>query len=333
MSTVVALILWFAITTYVVLGGADYGAGFWDLTAGDAKRGARPRALIDRAMAPVWEANNVWLIFALVVLWTGFPKAFAAIMSTLFVPLSLAAAGIVLRGCAFVFRKPIRALTGQRRFGVFALSSVLTPFFLGTAFGAIASGRVRAGDPGGDPLAAWIGPTPLLIGLLAVLCSAFMAAVFLVYDARRMKEEALELYFRQRAISTAMATGVVAVVGLFVLRGDAPYVFHGLMRNSLPFMLLSALCGVGIVVQLALRITRGTRALAVCAVVALMAGWGAAQYPYLLPTSLTFDVGAGAPGTLTWVIVVTGLAVVTVVPALALLWVLDQRGRLLEGDN
>ena len=117
MSTIAALILWFGVTSYAVFGGADYGAGFWDLTAGGAKRGARPRALIDQAMAPVWEANNVWLIFALVVLWTAFPRAFASIMSALFVPMSLAAAGIVLRGSAFVFRKPIQALTGRRLLG------------------------------------------------------------------------------------------------------------------------------------------------------------------------------------------------------------------------
>src|SRR4051812_37297205 len=154
MSTLVAVILWFGITCYAVLGGADWGAGFWDLLAGGARRGARPRALIDHAMAPVWEANNVWLIFALVVLWTAFPIAFAAVMSTLFVPMSLAAAGVVLRGAAFVFRKSTRALTGQRVLGAtFALSSVLTPFFLGACFGGNASGRVRAGDPGGDPFA------------------------------------------------------------------------------------------------------------------------------------------------------------------------------------
>jgi len=331
MSTIAAVILWFAITCYVVLGGADYGAGFWDLTAGGARRGARPRALIDQAMTPVWEANNVWLIFALVVLWTAFPRAFASIMSALFVPMSLAAGGIVLRGAAFVFRKPIQALTGRRILGAaFALSSVVTPFFLGAAFGGIASGRIRAGDPGGDPAAAWTGPTSMLIGTLAVVCAAFLAAVFLVFDARRARDQALEHYFRRRAMGSAAVAGLVAVAGLFVLRGDAPYLFHGLLRQGLPLVLISAACGGGVLALLSRRITRGTRGLAVGAVVAVLAGWGLAQYPYLLPTSLTIQAGAGAPATLTWVLVVFLAAAVTAVPALGLLYVLDQRGHLQE---
>jgi cytochrome d ubiquinol oxidase subunit II len=333
MSTIAALILWFGITAYAVFGGADYGAGFWDLTAGGPKRGARPRALIDQAMAPVFEANNVWLIFSLVVLWTAFPRAFASIMSALFVPMSLAAAGIVLRGSAFVFRKPVQALTGRRLLGAaFAVSSVLTPFFLGAAFGAVASGRVQAGDRGGDPL-AWIGPTPLLIGTLAVLCAAFLAAVFLVFDARRAKEEELERYFRRRAVVSAAVTGLLALAGLFVLKSDAPFVFRGLMREGLPFVVMSAACGVGLMALVVRGVVWGTRALAVAAVVAVLAGWGVAQYPYLLPTSLTIEAGAGAPGTLAWVLVVFLAAAVTAVPALIFLFVLDQRGRLSESDH
>ena len=187
MSTIVALILWFAVTAYAVLGGADYGAGFWDLTAGGARRGARPRALIDHAMAPVWEANNVWLIFALVVLWTGFPQAFAFDhVDALSCRCRSPPPGIVLRGSGFVFHKATRALTGRRLFGaVFALSSIMTPFFLGASFGAIASAA-------GSRAARWLGPTSILVGVLAVACAAFLAAVFLVVDARRTLDEGLE---------------------------------------------------------------------------------------------------------------------------------------------
>jgi len=194
MTTIAAVILWFGVTCYAVFGGADYGVGFWDLTAGGARSGARPRALIDQAMSPVWEANNVWLIFALVVLWTAFPRGYAAVMSALFVPLSLAAAGIVLRGAAFVFRKTAQELAGRRLLGaLFALSSVVTPFFLGAALGAVVSGRVRVGRAGGDPgwVSAWTSPTSLLLGALAVLCAAFLAAVFLVFDARHAGDESL----------------------------------------------------------------------------------------------------------------------------------------------
>jgi len=334
MSTVVASILWFAVVCYAVFGGADYGAGFWDLTAGGARRGAPVRRLIDHAMTPVWEANNVWLIFALVVLWTAFPRAFAAITSTLYLPLALAAAGIVLRGSGFVFREATKALSGRRLFGAtFALSSVLTPFFLGAVFGAIASGRVRAGDMVVDPTArisGWFGPTSILVGVLAVASAAFISAVFLVFDARRV-EETLERAFRWRAIGSGLVTGLIAVVGLFVIRGDAPLLFHGLVHEGLPFVLISGACGGAVVVLLTQGIVRATRALAVLAVVSVLAGWGVAQYPYLLPTSLTLEAAAGATRSLGWLVAVFVIACVTAVPALALLFVLDQRSRLQRG--
>jgi cytochrome d ubiquinol oxidase subunit II len=326
MNTIAAVILWFGLTCYAILGGVDYGAGFWDLTAGGAKRGARPRALIDQAITPVWETNNVWLIFALVVLWAAFPRAFASIRSTLFVPMALAAAGIFLHGCALVFHKPIRRFFGA----TFALSSLLTPFFLGTAFGAVASGRVEAGDPGGDALWAWIGPTPLLIGALAVLCAAFLAAVFLVSEAGRLGDVALERYFRRRAIGSAVAAGLLAIAGVYVLEHDAPFVFEGLARTGQPFIFFSAAGGVACVTLIASGITRGARGLAIGAVVAVLGAWGVAQYPYLLPTSLSIAEGAGAPATLRLVLFVSLLVVGTVVPALAVLFVLDRRGRLEE---
>ena len=332
MSTVIALILWVAVAAYAVFGGADYGAGFWDLTAGGAKGGARARALIDHAMAPVWEANNVWLIFALVVLWTAFPRAFGAITSTLYLPLALAAAGIVLRGCGFVFREASKALAGRRIFGaLFALSSVVTPFFLGASFGAIASGRVRADATAVGPLEIWLGPTSILVGVLAVSCAAFLAAVFLVFDARRMLDEPLERHFARRAIGSGVVTGALALGGLFVVRGDAPHLYHGLLHRGLALVALSGLCGGAVVALIARGIVRGTRALAVGAVVFMLAAWAVAQAPYLLPTSLTVADAAGAPRTLGWVVAMTVVAFVTAVPALALLFVLDQRSRLQQG--
>jgi len=333
MITIVALILWFAVVSYAVFGGADYGAGFWDLTAGGAKGGARTRALIDHAMAPVWEANNVWLIFALVVLWTGFPRAFGAITSTLYLPLGLAAAGIVLRGCGFAFRETTRELLGRRLFGaLFALSSLVTPFFLGAAFGAIASGRVRPDAVAADPFEIWLGPTSILVGVLAVSCAAFLAAVFLMFDARRMLDEPLERQFARRAIGSGVVTGALALGGLFfVVRGDAPHLYHGLLRDGLPLVILSGLCGAAVITLIAKGMVRGTRGLAVGAVITMLAAWGLAQAPYMLPTSLTFADAAGAPRTLGWVIAMTAVAFVTAVPALALLLVLDQRSRLEQG--
>ena len=180
----VAGVLWFGITLYAVFGGADFGAGVWNLLAGGSERGAAPRELIDDTIGPVWEANHTWLIFDLVILWTAFPIAFSSVMTTLFIPLSIAALGIVLRGSGFAFGKMVSALPARRLLGViFAISSVLTPFFMGTVVGAIVSGRVPVGNEGGDPITSWLNPTSILIGVLFVVTSAYLAAVWLVTDA------------------------------------------------------------------------------------------------------------------------------------------------------
>src|SRR3954464_595491 len=180
------------ITAYALFGGADFGAGFWDLTAGGARRGGGPRRVIGHAIGPVWEANHVWLIFCLVVLWTGFSEAFASITLTLFVPLSLAAFGIVLRGARFAFRKEVTRTSSQRNFGAaFAASSVLVPYCMGAVAGAIASGRVPAGGKAGDPVTSWINPTSVLGGLLAVTVCAYLASVYLVFDAARLEDPVL----------------------------------------------------------------------------------------------------------------------------------------------
>src|SRR3954462_15801573 len=151
------------LTAYASLGGADFGAGFWDLTAGGPERGARVRGLVQRSMAPVWEANHVWLIFVLVVFWTAFPGAFGAVMSALYVPLFLAAAGIIMRGTTYAVRGEATTVAeGRVLGGTFALSSVLTPFFLGAAIGAVASGSVPAAGGSGAPFTAWLTPTALI---------------------------------------------------------------------------------------------------------------------------------------------------------------------------
>lgn len=148
MADFIAWVMVLAIAAYACAGGTDYGAGFWDLLAGGAERGKRPRWLIDHAMAPVWEVNNVWLIFILVIMWTGFPTMFQAVFSAMWLPLALAAVGLVLRGAGFALRKPTRRLAQQRVFGAaFAIASLLTPFFLGAVLGGIASGRVKVGTP------------------------------------------------------------------------------------------------------------------------------------------------------------------------------------------
>ena len=331
MATTAALILFAAITTYAVFGGADFGAGFWDLVAGGTKRGERPREVIDHAIAPVWEANHVWLIFVWVVLWTCFPEAYASITLTLFVPLTLAAFGIVLRGASFAFRKAVFRTRDRRNFGAaFAISSVLVPYCFGAVVGGIASGRVPAGGRAGDPWDSWVNPTSVLGGVLAVCLTAYLAAFFLVRDAERLSDGTMVSYFRRRATAAAVAAGTVAVVGIFVLSNDADYLFDGLTSQALPLVILSAVCGLTALVLVARAVRRGARLAAVGAVASLVIAWGVAQWDYLLPTSLTVSQAAAPNGTITAVLVATGLAAVLIVPAFVLLYVLDQKTLLPE---
>ncbi|MCJ7438873.1 MAG: cytochrome d ubiquinol oxidase subunit II, partial [Acidimicrobiia bacterium] len=286
MAEAVAVVLFIGITAYALFGGADFGAGFWDLVAGGAERGKRPRAVVDHSIGPVWEANHVWLIFVLVVLWTAFSEAYGSIMLTLFVPLSLAALGIVLRGSSFAFRKEVYRTSSRRNFGAaFAISSVLVPFCMGAVAGAVASGRVSAGGQAGDPWDSWINPTSILGGVLAVVVCAYLAAVYLVWDAKRFGDEEMTEYYRRRAIGAAIVVGIVAFAGIFVLRDDARYVFDGLTSRALPLVILSAICGVGSIVLLVRHQHRFARLLAIGAVASVVIAWGVAQWPYMLPES------------------------------------------------
>jgi cytochrome d ubiquinol oxidase subunit II len=330
-STAAALVLFTGVTAYAVFGGADFGAGFWDLTAGGTVRGARPREVIDHAIAPVWEANHVWLIFTFVVLWTCFPEAYASITLTLFVPLTIAALGIVLRGASFAFRKAVFRTRDRRNFGAaFAVSSIIVPYCMGAVAGGIASGRVPAGGRAGDPVDSWVNPTSVLGGVLAVCVVAYLAAVYLIWDAHRLGDEAMADYFRRRALAAGVAAGVVAAAGILVLHADAEYLFHGLTSRALPLVIVSALCGTATLWLLQPQRRRGARLGAVAAVAAVVLAWGVAQWDYVLPTSLTVDAAAAPSGTIGAVLVATGLAVALVLPAFGLLYVLDQRGLLPE---
>jgi cytochrome d ubiquinol oxidase subunit II len=325
----VAAVLWVGVTLYAVFGGADFGAGFWALVAHREERGERPRALIDWAIGAVWEANHVWLIFVLVILWTAFSVAFSSIMSTLFIPLSLAAFGIVLRGSGFAFHKLARRAKGRRvAEELFCVSSLLTPFFMGTVVGAVAAGRVPIGNAEGDPITSWLNPVSLLVGALFVATSAYLAAVFLVSDARRADAPDLERYFSARALGAGVVAGAIALAGPFILRDDARYIYDRLTSEALPLVILSGICGLAVLALLYRGYRRGARPLAVGAVAAVVWAWGVAQFPYLLPETLTIKDGAGASETLTAVLIVFGVAVVVVVPAFGLLYVLSQRSLL-----
>jgi cytochrome d ubiquinol oxidase subunit II len=316
------------VTFYALFGGADFGGGFWDLVAGGDEKGREPRMLIQRSLTPVWEANHVWLIFVLVVLWTAFSEAFAAIFTTLYVPIALAALGIVLRGAGFAFRKSVATLGEERAAGaIFALSSVITPFFMGVVVGAIASGEVPA-EGNGDAFSSWIQPLSLLTGAMFVATGAYLSAVFLVGDARRTEDEELERYFVRRALAAGGVAGVLAAVGLVELHAEARYVFDRLVDQGLPLVILSIVCGLGLLVVLLRGGRKPLRPLAAGAVIAVIWGWGVAQFPYLLPTSLRIDQAAAPDPTLTIVFIVFGIAAVLVLPSLFLLYALSQRDLL-----
>jgi len=328
-ADVVAVILCAGATLYAVFGGADFGAGVWELLAArtrDRELRERIERRVTLSLGPVWEANHVWLIFTLVVLWTGFPKAFGPIMETLQVPLALAALGIVLRGAGFAFGHTFVEAGARRANIVFAVASLITPFFFGCAVGAIASGEVVAGGSGSA--FGWFGLLPVVVGVLFVASCAYVAAVFLLDDCRRAGDEELSGYFLRRSIGAAVVAGLLAAGGLVALHADARPIFDGLFAEGLPFVIGSAALGLLTLTGLLRGWSRALRPLAIGAVVAIVAGWAVAQHPYLLPETLTVSAGAGAGATLTALIVVFIVALLVVVPALALLFQLAQRQAL-----
>jgi cytochrome bd ubiquinol oxidase subunit II len=324
LAAVVAAAMFIGVIAYALLGGADFGSGFYDLTAGGGRSGAELRTLIDHSIGPVWEANHVWLIYVLVMWWTGFPTAFAAATTTLFIPLMLALAGIVLRGANFAFRKYAATFAQARLFGaIFAGSSLITPFFFGTVAGAIASGRVPAGGYG-DRIGSWINPTSLVGGCLAVTTCVFLAGVFLTADAARTGNLQLAQRLRIRTLAVGVLAGAIVFAGLYPILNDAPTLSHGLLHAALPLLVISALAGAMTLLLVYRRSYSIARFFAAAAVAAVVAGWGVGQYPWMLVDQLTINDAAGAKATLTALLVVVALAGVIVLPALVYLLRLTQ---------
>jgi cytochrome d ubiquinol oxidase subunit II len=318
------------VTAYAVLGGADFGAGFWDLTAGTAQGGGRVRGMIQRSMSPVWEANHVWLIFILVVVWTSFPVAFGSLFSTLSVPLFAAAMGIIFRGSAFALRGQAATMNEAKVLGgVFALASVLTPFFLGAAVGGIASGRVPVGNAAGDLISSWLNPTGIAIGVLAVLTGAYIAAVYLAGDAERAGLPDLVEAFRARALLAGGVAGAAAMVTLIVVRDDARPLFDGLTSDGgLACVVVSGGAGLATLGLVWVRRFGLARASASLAVAAIIIGWALAQDPYLLPGELTLEQAAASDATLGSLLVSIAIGLLILVPSLWYLYRLVLRGTL-----
>jgi cytochrome d ubiquinol oxidase subunit II len=318
---------------YAVLAGADFGAGFWQLLAGPGERGAPIRDHAHEAMAPVWEANHVWLIFVLTVTWTAYPSAFGAIASTLCVPLFIAGLGIVMRGAAYALRAGTSSVREQDRVDlVFALSSVLTPFALGTVIGAIAARRVPVGNASGDLLSSWTGATPLLIGALAVANSAYIAAVFLAADAKRTgRSRELQDALRTRAVIAGLIAGAVALAGLIVVQSDAHFLYTRLLQGgALAAVIVSALAGLATLALVFVRRFELARYSAALAVAGIIAGWALAQRPLLLP-GLTVHQAAAPHDTIVVVVVAVLAGAVILFPSLALLFRLVLGGTFTGG--
>ncbi len=324
-SYAVAGALLLAVSAYSTAGGTDYGAGIWDLLAGRFRHTAQVRALIDHAMAPVWEANNVWLVFSALICWTGFPLLYESVFLSLYPLFALALLALILRGAFFAFRKVATSssnrLLASRVFGV---SSLLAPFSFAAALGAIASGKVGVGGPVVPVWQACLDPLAIGFGVVALTATAFSGASFLVGDARRYRagtdenDEGPDLveYFRTRALVAAMALLAVSLVVLILIAAESPTVFHGMVAGlGLPFAITAVLAGL-------------YRVLTVVGVGSFVFAWGFGQVPYVLPGRLTIEQAAGAPAIEALLLAITVVALVLVVPSLLLLYTLDQRSAL-----
>jgi cytochrome d ubiquinol oxidase subunit II len=335
MAATIGAFLLVGITLYAVFGGADFGGGFWDLLAGGTNRGWAPRRLIDQSITPVWESNHVWLVFDLVIFWTCFPHAFASVMTTAALPLWIAVGGIVLRGAGFAFRKEITDLRLMRFAGAtFALSSLLTPFFMGTVIGAVATGSVPA-DATQASQSAWTNATALLTGFLFVAACAYLAAVYLTGEASRRGDHKMQTYFARRGQAAGIVAGALSLALLAELQSSNRLLYDRLTGRALPLVIVAALCGLITVALLNLRRLRlkEIRLVAALGVAAVIWGWGVAQYPVLLPgTAVTLSTAGAPPSTLDAIFVVFLIAVALLGPSFVLLYALQSR-RLLGTDD
>jgi cytochrome d ubiquinol oxidase subunit II len=316
---IVGGVLLLSLTAYLLLGGADFGGGVWDLLARGPRR-ERQRELVAEAIGPIWEANHVWLILVVVLAFTCFPPVFARVGTVLHVPLTLMLVGIVLRGSAFTFRHyDSRRDAVQRRWGaVFSGASVVTPVLLGVCIGAIASGRV--GQPAGTSFAdvyvrSWLAPFPFAVGLLTLALVTFLAAVYLTVEA---DEPALREDFRRRALAAAGAVFLAAALTLALAGEAAPRVREGLTRSAwaLPLHLATAAAAIGAIAALVVRRFRTARIAAAAQVSLILWGWALAQAPYLVPPTLSLRAAASPATTLRFVLLGLAGGALLLVPSL-----------------
>ena len=315
----IAGVMLISLIIYMLTGGADFGGGIWDLFA-TGRRAKAQRALITEAIAPIWEANHVWLIVIIVLLFVAFPVAFAAISTALHIPLTLMLIGIVLRGSAFVFRTyDVQSDATHRRWSqVFAIASAITPLMLGITLGAVASGMIHVDVASGqvetDFISAWFAPFPFAIGFFTLTLCALLAAVYLTLETG---DPGLQEDFRHRALIAAVSVGAMAGLSFILSAEGAPAIRRGLGGApwSIPFHILTGAVALWAIWTIWKRQFRLACILVPIQVALIVFGWGLAQYPYLVTPNLTFSNVAAPDTVLRSTLIILGVGGVLLVPA------------------
>jgi cytochrome d ubiquinol oxidase subunit II len=319
---IVAVFMVLSLILYGLMGGADFGGGVWDLLS-RGPRAARQREAIAKAIGPIWEANHVWLILVIVLLFTGFPRGFAVLMTALNVPITIMLVAIVGRGSAFVFRKYARNTEPvQRRWGIlFGLSSFFTPLLEGMTLGALATGKIRVEDQQLTTgyFAGWLTPFALSCGFFALGLFAFLAATYLTVDTET--EPDLQDDFRHRALWAGFLLGPIAAIVFVASRKGAPGMFAGLTRWWAPYLLgITIFFALGALIALCRRRYRWARVAVIGEVALILGGWSLAQYPYLIMPDVTLLNSAAPPITLRLLIVALSAGAVLLLPSLFFLF-------------
>lgn len=320
LALIALIILWWGLIAYAVLGGADFGAGIWDLFA-VGRRAERQHNLINHALGPVWEANHVWLIFLIVGLFNVFPPAFAALVVALFFPFSLVLIGIVLRGAAFIFR--YYAPASMRQFAnwwgrIFSVTSLLTPFFLGVSAAAVASGQLLAPDGSAQAwrLRALLTPFAVIIGLIAIALCATLAAVYLTVEAKEQRDDELAEWYRWGALIAGAVTALLNALALWLSISEAPLLWQGMLMRAVPVVVATMLIGLATAAALFYRRYRMARLLIIAEAAFLLGSWGLSQYPYIIPPHFTIANSANEPGVILALIISIACGLVILLPSL-----------------
>ena len=319
-----------ALAFYVLMAGADFGGGVWDLFAA-GPRAERQRHVIAHAIGPVWEANHVWMIVAVVLLFTGFPSAFAAIMTGLHIPITVMLVGIVLRGSSFVFRKVEAVDEGERSPWqlVFAISSLITPVMIGVVIGTLSTPALewRDGMIQGGFLRPWLQPFAWAVGGFTLALYAWLAATYLTLES---DDEGLRGDFRLRALISGGGVAVLGSVSGVLWHGSAVVSTQTFLTSRLGLVVFGGGALAWAVCMLALTVRRfiAARAAAIVTALSVMGGWGLAQFPWLVPGSLTLRDAAAPDVTLRLVLWVLGGGSILLVPAFTYLYLTFKRGVL-----